>query len=83
MAEHDDRAGQVLTFMGALAVVSVVAGIGLARDELVAAGAAVTMAAPLAALAGVAVSALRARDRLARFAVGALLVIAAGMLLAQ
>jgi hypothetical protein len=82
MRHHEERAGQLLLIMGALAVLAVLVGMGLGRGEFVAAGAGLMMAAPLAALAGVALSALRARERLTPYAVGALLVTAAGMLLA-
>ncbi|HWP38788.1 MAG TPA: hypothetical protein VNL18_14675 [Gemmatimonadales bacterium] len=83
MRQHEERAGTSLVVMGALAVASVLAGMGLRRPDFVTAGATLMMAAPLAALAGVAFSALRARDRLAPYAIGALLVTAAGMLLAR
>jgi len=68
--------------MGAVAVACVALGIG-GIDVLIPVGAAAMMLAPLAALGGVAVAAAKARDRLAGYALGALLVIALGMVLAR
>ena len=80
--QYDARAARILALMGTVAVVLVVVGLG-AAPALVPIGAAAMMLAPLAALAGVAVGAIRARHRLAVYAVGAVLVTALGMLLAR
>ncbi|OGU02231.1 MAG: hypothetical protein A2W29_12905 [Gemmatimonadetes bacterium RBG_16_66_8] len=79
---YDAWAARILVLMGTVAVVLVVVGL-VAVPALVPIGAAGMMLAPLAALSGVAVGAIRARDRLAGYAVGAVLVTALGMLLAR
>jgi hypothetical protein len=81
MAEHDTRAGRILSMMGVAALACVLLGMSGVR-EFVAVGAAVMMLAPIVTLAGVAVAAVRAREPFARYAIGTLLVTAAGMLLA-
>lgn len=67
--------------MGGLAVMCVVLGMS-GVHQLITVGAVVMMLAPLGALSSVAVAAIRARDRLAAYAVGAIVVTGAGMLLA-
>ena len=81
MHVHERRAARVLVGMGGLAVVCVASGMtGIPR--LITAGAVLMMLAPLTALASVALGTLRAGDRMAGYAIGAILVIGVGMLLA-
>jgi hypothetical protein len=66
---------------GALAAICIVLGLTGIR-QLVTAGTVAVMLAPLGALGTVAFAALRARDRLAAYAIGAILVTGVGILIA-